>query len=257
MDWIYWSRLKFYHKMGFTNSQLGRWCERFGYSSHVANILTCTKEGDLPTDTVEYIQKNLGGGKRKLKDDDDRTSFEKSRDILMDGLCTDIIHAGTNHYYPTLKISKNKQDKKLDLVSKASIDPDFEVEIDGQKYLIEMKTMKNKVDKLNRNVWSGTFTIRKDDLEKEFSRYEKYNTRKHPLLFLRINPEDGLLAVIPYSKFRPSKSPDGSYYAYYTPIKFNTLEELCKGIGRGIVEGTEYIKRNFKNLKFYESQSNK
>lgn len=233
-DWcrVYPARLKLYHDLGLKDSDIERWCDRFEYDEYIKHVLTSKNDRDLfekHPQSWKIVRDILSDKSTRCCG---RTRYATAKDLLMDGLITDIIFTGIKKLCPDLHIKKNNQDEKLSLVSNAGIEPDFEV----NGYLLEMKITKDKEDDKGRSKWAGTFTIRPefDEVNRELLRYSKYNTPEHPLMFLRINHIDKLLAVISYDKFRPSKT-DKSYYAYYRPRQFsNNIKTFIEIIGEEI-----------------------
>lgn len=228
--WIYWPRLKLYHDLGLKDTQLEKWFDKFKYDDYVKHVITSKNEKDLYEQHPKSWKKVRDVLLNRPERRKGRTCYETARDLLMDGLITDIIFIGIKSLCPDLNINKNKQDENLSLVSKAGIEPDFNV----NGYPLEMKITKDKEDDYGRSKWAGTFTIRPGELDRELFRYSKYNSHEYPLMFLRINHVDKLLAVIGYDKFRPSKT-DKSYYAYYRPRQFsNNIKTFIKTIGEEI-----------------------
>ena len=231
---VYHNRLNFYHKLG--KNQIPQDCEIFGYDPYIEHVLTSDSDLDLykkDPKSWEFVRNTLLPRHERRGN---RTCFATAKDILMDGLVTDVMQNGFKNYCPELKIEKSNQDSKLSLISNATLEPDFKVYINGMVYLVEMKIANDREDSKGRKKWSGTFTIRTeyDEVNRELLRYSKYNKPIHPLLFLRINPKDNYVAVIAYDKFIKSKSGDGTYYAHYRPRIFNNLESLIKIINEEI-----------------------
>lgn len=240
---IYNQRIRLYHFLGFTDSQISQICKRFKYDDYIEHILTCESDYELFEkfpESWKYMRDTLTEATKRRHG---RTVFATAKDILIDGMITDIILAGLNKHFPDLNIKKNGQDEKLSLMPKVDITPDFVV--DG--YPIEMKITTDKINE-GRHQWTGTsLTIRRDDLDTELFRYNRFNTPEHPVIFLRIkngNPTYQL-AVIEYHKFVPSKiQKDGSYYAMYKPKVFNSYMEMLKLIYEEINKEIAFIKNN-------------
>lgn len=249
---LFHDRLKFYRRLGFRDSQLQAWCKRFKYKPYIYEIITCETDEELFhkfPETWKFVKETLG---KKYKRRAGRTCFATAKDLLMDGLITDIILEGVRHNCPTLKIRKNDVDSQLELNSTATHEPDFIVEVGGKEYYLEMKITKNKEDLQGRKQWSGnTLTIRPayDGVKRELFNYSDYNTNQRPVMFLRINPSleteqtsPMCLAVVGYHKFESSKDNDGSYYAFYRPSWFKGYNQMFTNIG-------EEIKKEIKDIE--------
>lgn len=250
---LFYDRLKFYRRLGFEDSQLQSWCKRFNYKPYIFEILFCETDEELFNsfpETWKFVRETL---KDKTKRRAGRTCFATAKDILMDGLMTDIILAGIKHKHPELNIRKNDVDSQLELNSRATHEPDFIVKVNGQEYYLEMKITKNKEDELGRKQWSEkTLTIRPDydGVKRELFNYSGYNTNQRPVMFLRINPclesepsSPMCLAVVDYNKFKPSKKQDGSYYAFYRPSWFKGYDEMFTNIGDEIIKEIKDTKK--------------
>lgn len=245
---IYPYRKDFYNKLGLTDSQIHNWCKKFGYKPYIYEIISCKDDRDLYNKypkTWKFVRDTLEGNYQRCLG---RTCFATAKDILFDGLVTDIILASIKNYYPELHIRKNDNDEQLELNSNAELTPDFIVNVGGKNYYVEMKITKNKKDEYDRSEWSkNTLTIRNNynTLKKELFRYREFNTPEIPLMFLRINPgvdnEPMRLAVIGYDKFRKSKK-DDSYYAFYRLVYFNSLKDMSIYIGKEIEKEIQEIK---------------
>ena len=243
---VYPSRLEFYYKLGLKDSQIEKWCDKFGYEPYIKHVLFCKSDYELYQKHYEswkYVRDTLSS---KHDRRGGRTCFATSKDILMDGLITDILIGSINHYYPDLDISKNDNDKQLSLNSNAELTPDFKVVMNGKLYYVEMKITKEKKDGSERSDWSrNTLTVRPgkyNSVNKEIFRYKKFNNKYHPVMFLRINYTGGMFAVIAYDKFKPS-SKDDTYFAYYRQCFFNKLEDLTSGIVNEIKNEIESIEK--------------
>ena len=198
----------------------------------IAHYIIDTSSHDLYDkhfESWEKLQKNMSASRLH-----GRSKFTAGKDISSDGLVEKIILSEIQDD-DKFSIKENPQDEYLDIISQASTSPDFEVMINDQKYLIEMKIGGDKryLDVYNRSVWTDkTFTIRKGDIEREYGRYKKYNTPEHPLYFLRINPFRHEFSLVGYNEFIPSKIKpyDGSIFSYHTPISYTDLFDLGKKI---------------------------
>lgn len=207
------TRLSMLNDWGITHDVLSFFCRQiFKYKDYVTDIILSKNEKDL----YETHNESWHLMRQIMEPDDmcvrrrERNCYAAAKDILADGMFTDIILLHIRYFFPELNIRKNKQDEVLELKQQASIEPDFL--INGAIYL-EMKITRDNTDELNRSSWTKkSLTIKPERAENELLRYEGF--RQH-LYFLRINYTSKLLAVINYIDFKKSKSGDGSYYAMY------------------------------------------
>lgn len=206
---------------GLTPEALSFFCKQiFKYKQYVTDIILSKDERDLfetrneSWHLMRQIMEPDGMSARRRE----RNCYAAAKDILVDGMFTDIILLHIHYFFPDLNIRKNKQDEALELKQQASIEPDFVI---NDKCYLEMKITRDSTDELNRSLWTNkTLTIRPARLESELLRYKGF---KH-LYFLRINYTSQLLAVIKYADFRPSITGDGSYYAKYDVKKFGNAD---------------------------------
>lgn len=248
--YVFDERKKFYNNLGLTDNQLPICCKRFGYEPYIEHVLVCNTDRELfekYPDSWKFVRDIL-----KDRNKDGRTCFAFAKDILMDGLITDIIFSCVKKHSKNknIHIEKSKQDSKLNLLATSSIEPDFTV----NGYYLEMKITKDVVDEQGRHTWgTDTLTVRDiyNAVNKQIKRYSEYN-KESPLMFLRINAKDKYLIVKSYDKFRNSYSNDGSMFVYYKGKKNNNIDDRkffnnCDELGISIIESIkkeiEYIEK--------------
>lgn len=251
--YVYNTRLKLLKSWGYDTDKIIEYLRNKQYPSYIEGVLFNTTNSKELYDNyydswVEYYNISSTFNQYRLKD---RTPYCTSKDLLMDGLFTSIMIDFYNKKHPDKPLIINEQDMNLELVTNASLAPDFTL-MDGRVYL-EMKICSNGVDRdeKNRNTFQSTsITIRGDDVERMYKRYGIYQDR--PFYYLFINHTDKQLVVIKYNKFKnshngPNGQNDGSIYAnpkIFKPIKspngevvgyeeigthlhsFNTLDEF-------------------------------
>ena len=226
--YIYSARMKLLNTLGLQPDDILSYCKQFDYPDYIGEILLSKSDKDLYDkypETWKFVRDTL---ETKTKRRRGRTCYATSKDILMDGVFTDIMVYNLKKYCPDIKVNKNEQDSNLTLNENASTEPDLI--INGRR--VEMKQSKDSTR------WSDkTITIRPIDgeLESGLFRYSKYNSFENPLYFLRINYDRCILTIVRYDDFRESFSKDGSYFARYTPYMFkHSMEDFSKVLGRAI-----------------------
>ena len=214
---VYRTRFNMLDYWGFTREKLNRLCnDVFKYKQYVIDIVMSENERDLHENHNQAWHRM-----RKLMEKDNmenrrngRDCYTTAKDILADGLFTDVLLHRMRELFPELNIKKNEQDEVLELKDSVSNEPDFVI---NGLYRLEMKISQDHKDAKNRSKWTNkTLTIRPENLQSELLRYKDFPN----LYFLRINHSDRLCCVIKYTDFRPSFSKDGSYYAKYNVKKY-------------------------------------